>query len=182
MRDYSTVKMNGTYTARAVKAEWKTYNGIDFVGVEFKLAETGETVSWSGWVGGSDPNKNRWTVASLRLMGCTSDDPQNLDGFGKNEVRIRVGNVEKDGKIKTRVFRIKSVDDCDDTEDGISVPSNVSQYKDLWKSVPAEGVQKSNAARLPDMYAQKAKPSAKKFAEPAVAAPSQDFGDDDIPF
>jgi len=173
MKDYSTVQMDGIYKARAISAEWKTTNnGLDFIQVEFKIEETGERVRWAGWMG-NDPNKNKWTVASLRLMGCDSNDPQNLDGFDKNDVRIEVENVEKDGVVRSRVKWVKPVKD-DSQQHSESKPANVSKYKDVWASV-SSGQQKSNAARLPDAPA-KVK---HRFVK---AEPAQETPEDDIPF
>lgn len=89
----------GKYRARAVSGDWGyTGNGNEQVAVLFQLADTGEKITWYGFM--TDKTADR-TIESLLSCGVT--DLQSLSGIDANEVELDIAHDTYNGNTKAKV-------------------------------------------------------------------------------
>jgi hypothetical protein len=89
----------------------RSENGTDQIGVEFEVVdgvEKGKTFIWYGFF--SEKTIER-TMTSLRHCGWTCDDLSVLTGFGSKNVSIVVEEEVYQGKSRTKVQWVNSLDD-----------------------------------------------------------------------
>lgn len=89
----------GKYRARAVSGDWGyTNNGTEQVAVLFKLADSGEQITWYGYM--TERASDR-AIESLLTCGVT--DLQTLAGLDSNEVELDITHETYNGKESARV-------------------------------------------------------------------------------
>lgn len=92
----------GTYTARATEIDFgEASNGTPQIAVLFEAVDTGETITWYGYL---TEKAAKYAVQALRTMGWQGDDLSALDiGDIQEEVSIVVDTEEYDGQTRTKV-------------------------------------------------------------------------------
>lgn len=180
----------GKYNAKGVEGSIvQSKTGTPGVSVIVEIVDgehAGSRMRWDGWLTDGQMGQStvaQRTVESLRYLGWSTDDLDNLEGITTNVVQIVVGHEERDvnGEMKTfaRVNWINKLGGGAKISDEARVHGAAAKAISQRFRAIARGVAKvaANSPRPQTPPARRATTSA-----PAHAPDAPDFGDDDIPF